>query len=178
LALLKIMDTTNETNGANGTNGADKPGLVDIAKGAMPPEVPAKRGRGRPAGSGKAAASAGVPAPVPAPEPVFIWNEKNAGALTRPFFSVPAFVLGIKEIALTPEEEAVLMPAMVPLYQEFFPYMSPKLAAAIGGLATLGPIVAAKTKIYLDATKEARLKAAHEKARKEGNYPPTEEPRK
>ena len=165
------MELNNENNGQAGTSTADKPGLVDIARNAnAAPEV--KRGRGRPAGSTKAAPGA-LP-PVVAEQPAFIWNVANAGALTRPLFSVPAFILGIKEIALTPEEEAVLMPAMVPLYQEFFPYMSPRLAAAIGGVATLGPIMAAKVKIYMAATKRERDEAKKAEARKTGNLQPEE----
>jgi len=166
------MENPNENNGQATPGGADKPGLVDIARNVNAAPEP-KRGRGRPAGSTKAAGAGTAPVVVPE-QPPFIWNERNAGALTRPLFSIPAFVLGIKELALTPEEEAVLMPAMVPLYQEFFPYMSPKLAAAIGGVATLGPIMAAKVKIYLDATKKARDEAKREQARKEGNRPPEE----
>lgn len=155
----------NEPTGPGVPGGGNQPGLVDLAKGATAPAPGEKRGRGRPPGPAR---PGGAPAPRPVAElpvpgvatlPPFIWTAQNAGALTRPCFSIPAFVLGIKELKLSPEEEAELIPAMIPLYQEFFPYMSPKVAAAIGALATLAPIVGSKVKIYLDAGKAKKAAA-------------------
>ena len=145
----------------NTTGGTDKPGLVDIAKSAIPPEAGEKRGRGRPPGSGNKSARADSPsAPAIAPA---VWNPANVGALVRLPFAGAAWVTEVKGLELAPEEENMILPAAVDVLNLFAPLAAAKYASLVALGAGLVSVGGAKYHIYRSAMKERAEKAKAER---------------
>lgn len=143
-AVVTMAD--NDNNGAGATGGADNPRLTDLAKNAGAPGVDEpKRGRGRPAGSTK---TAGPVAPVAPVIPAVLWNPGNVGALVRLPFAGVAMLTDIKDLELKPEEEPLIIPAAVEVFNQFAPLAAAKWAGVIAFGAGAIAIGSAKWSIY------------------------------
>ena len=152
-----------ETNGALQPSPTDSKGLADIARTATPPEPGEKRGRGRPPGPASAKPGVAPVALVPAIPPR-LWDIRNVGAIARLPFAGAAMFTGVKELALTIEEEPMIVPPLVDVLNEFAPMAATKWAGVICLSAGLMAVGSSKYAIYRKVMAE-RKKEQEEKAK-------------
>jgi len=150
----------NENNGKIEAGRTNAGGPSDIARSVQPPAAGEKRGRGRPPGP----AAPRPTAPNVEPIPPVLWNTGNVGALVRLPFAGVAFATDIKEIALTPAEQEMIVPAAVEVFNQFAPLAAAKWAGVIALSAALITVGASKVKIYRDETAKRDADAKKKKA--------------
>lgn len=155
----------NEDNGNGAATPTDNGGLVGIAKNAknaVPGTAP--RGRGRPPGSGSAS-----PKPAAAVLPLVpqvVWTPQNVGAVVRLPYALTAWTMDIPNIALDAQEQEIIIPAAVEVFNQFAPLAAAKWASLITLTAALMTVSASKIKLYRDTQKEKAKTAAEKEAGK------------